>query len=109
MTSVLPARFAVQSDKPAPDGREQVIGVLPELDIVSAKSGEVFYQNDVDPPGLCVFDQTLNARTFKIRTRVPVVAVCINQIPATVPHILLKQEFLILNGDGFPIPLIVVA
>ena len=84
----------VEGDEPAPDGRKQVVRILPKFDVVSAEPGKVFYKNDIDSFGLCVLDQPLDTGPLKICPGVSVINIDVNLIPAPVANILLKQELL---------------
>ena len=99
----------VERDEAATDGREQIIGILPKLDIVPAKPGEVFDQDHIDALGLGVSNQTLDAGTLEIRSTVAVINIHVDLVPALFPHIPLEQELLIFDADGFPVTLVIVA
>lgn len=62
----------VERDKPAPNRREQVVRILAELNVISAKLGKIFYRDSIDSSGLCVSDQSLDARTLKICSQIPI-------------------------------------
>ena len=99
----------VERDEAAPDGGEQIIGVLPKLDVVPAKPGEVFNKDDVDTSGFGVSDQPLDAGALEIGPTITVINIYVYLVPVLLPHISLKQQLLIFNADGFPVPFIVVA
>jgi len=99
----------VERDEAAPNGGEQVIGILTELNVVPAKPGKVFDEDDVDALGLGVSDQALNAGALEICPTVAIVNVNVDFIPALFPHIPLEQELLIFDADGFPVTLVIVA
>ena len=82
---------------------------MTELNVVSAEPGEVLDKNHIDPARLCVLNQPLNAGTLEIRSRVTVVDVSVDLVPAPLPDIPLKQELLVFDADGFPVALVVVA
>ena len=50
---------------PGTDGRKHIVNIPAKLNIVSAKPGKVLDQNEVDPLGLGIRNQTLNARAVK--------------------------------------------
>ena len=60
-----------------------------------------------DASGLCVGDQALDTRALEIRSRVAVVDISVDFVPALLPNVALKEKFLILNADGFSVPLVV--
>ena len=84
----------VERDKPAPDGGEQIIGVLSKLDVVPAKPGKVFNKDDVDASGFGVSDQPLDAGALEIGAAVAVINIYVYLVPALLPHISLKQQLL---------------
>ena len=99
----------VEGNEPASNGREQVVCVLTELNIVSAKPREVFDEYYVDTLGLGVLNQTLDTGTLEVCSRETVINIHINLIPAPVMDILLKKKFLIFDADGLAIPFVIVA
>lgn len=64
----------VEGDKTATDGRKHIINIPAKLNVVSAKPGKVLDQNEVDPLGLGIRNQTLNARTVKICPGVAIIS-----------------------------------
>ena len=98
----------VKSHKAAAYGGEQVVCVLSYLDVVAPKAAEVFDQYEVDTLRLCILDETLYARPVEVRTRVSVVYVDVDLVPAHLPHIALQQQLLVLDADGFAVAFIVV-
>ena len=52
-------------DKPYPESREYIIDVLPDLNIVPAETGQVFYYNRIDSARLCVVQQPLHFGALK--------------------------------------------
>ena len=83
--------------------------LLSKLNVVAAKTGQVFDQDHIDPLGLGVLNEPLDPRTVKIRTRVPIINIGVDFIPAPLSHIVLKQQLLILDTDGFPVAFIIIA
>ena len=97
----------IKRNKPTADGRKQIIRILTKLNVVPAKSGKVLDEYDIEASGLCVGDQALDTRALEIRSRVAVVDISVDFVPALLPNVALKEKFLILNADGFSVPLVV--
>ena len=73
--TVFCVHIVLYGDKPYPERREHIIHVLPDLDIVSAKAGKIFYDNGIDDSRFGVVQQPLPIRSVERRSRYAVVYV----------------------------------
>lgn len=82
-------------------GREQIIRILPHLNIVSAEAAEVLDNNNVDLAVLGILQQPLYAGTVEIGTTPAVIDILVDDLKSVLMGILFKNLFLILDGQGF--------
>ena len=84
----------VEGDKTATDGRKHIVDIPAKLNVVSAKPGKVLDQDKIDPLGLGIRYQPLDARTVEICPGIAVINIGVDLIPALVTNVLLKKELL---------------
>ena len=63
----------IYCDKPDTQHGKQFFQITPNLNVIPAKSGQIFYDNAVNHSLLYIFHHGLKRRTIEIRTRKTVV------------------------------------
>ena len=89
-------------------GREQIIRVLPHLNIVSAEAAEVFDDDRIDPAVLGILQQSLYTGAVEVGSAPAVVDILVDDLKSVLAGIFLKNLFLILNGQGFSRPFVLL-
>ena len=104
------SRIHIVADGNEPDivGREQIIRVLPHLNIVSAEAAEVFDDDHIDSAVLGILQQPLYAGTVEVGSAPAVVDILVNNLKSILMGILFKNLFLILDGQGFACPFVLL-
>ena len=82
-------------------GREQVIRVLPDFNIVSPEAAQVLDDDDIDPAVLGILQQPLDAGAVEIGTTPAVVDILVYDLKTVLMGVLFKNLFLILDRQGF--------
>jgi len=81
-------------NEPASQARKYNVGIPPHFNEVASQAGQVLDENQIDNALSRVLQHFQKSRPLKVTPAKAVVTVCINKIPASVLHIMLKQEFL---------------
>ena len=97
--SVGGVHVVVDGDKADAVGGKDVVEVLTHHDVIPAEAGEVLHHNGVDFSRLCIVQQTLDFRSFKVGARVAVVHILVDQVPAALCNVLLQNETLVVDGE----------
>ena len=84
--------------------REDIVNISADLDVISSETRKVFANNEVDLLLFCIVQKSLYTGTFKIRTRITVVNVDINEIPTLFLDVLRKYQLLIFYRKGLARP-----
>ena len=98
----------VQSNKPHLLGREVDLLILPDNDMVTPETAQVFDHDHADLADSHIIDHPLKARPFKIQPRIPVIH--INFIGQKPVFLCVADEHRLLRFDGkaLALPLIVL-
>ena len=78
-------------------GRENVVDILPDLNVVAPETAQVFNDNQIDFPRFCVLEQSLHGRSVKACARIPVINININEVPALFRNIFCEYQLLIFD------------
>ena len=89
-------------------GREEVIRVLPHLNIVSAKPTEIFYNDDIDPAVLGILQQSLYTRAVEVGAAPAIVDILVYDLKTVLVSIFFENLLLILDGQGFSRPFVLL-
>ncbi len=84
----------IESDEADVVRWENIIHILPDLDIVSAETGEVFADYQIDLSVLRILQKLGDSRTVDVCSGIPVINININQSPmflAEVSFVLLSR------------------
>ena len=89
-------------------GWEQIIRVLPHLNIVSAKAAEILDDDHIDSAVLGILQQSLYTRTVEIGSTPAVVDILVDDLKSVLTGVFFEDLFLILNGQGFACPFVLL-
>ena len=97
------SRIHIVADGNEPDivGREQIIRVLPDFNIVSSETAQVLDDDGIDPAVLGILKQSLHTGAVEIGTAPAVVDILVYDLKTVLMGVLFKYLFLILDGQGF--------
>ena len=79
--------------------RKNIVDVATDFDVITTKAREVFYNHRVDLAELCIGQQSLDARSLKRCSAIPVVHILRNERPALFTDKLCQHHLLIFNGQ----------
>ena len=89
-------------------GWEQIIRVLPHLNIVSAEAAEILDDDHIDSAVLGILQQSLYTGAVEVGSAPAVVDLLVNNLKSILMGILFKNLFLILDGQGFACPFVLL-
>ena len=91
----------VDGDIAHPMLREEHFQIQPAVQIVAAQPGQVFGDDAVDTFGFNVLNHALETGSLEIRSRIPVIHIGLDKVPAPLTHILGKDGLLRPNAGAF--------